>query len=99
LGADFDMTKIVNNTISIDSPIVDKNIFDVHTEAIEHYLTELITDIHLAGDSTGDDAIYHAQSLLGTCHTLMGYLFCHSDRLIDAKRHIRQFDDVLPQQD
>jgi hypothetical protein len=82
------MTQIQDDCLNLTSPIATEEVFGVHAAAIEYYLTELITDVHLAGDSTGDDAIYHAQSLIGTCHELMGYLMAHSDRLMAGKRHL-----------
>lgn len=81
------MTQIHDEPVKLTRPIATEKIFGMHAESIDHHLTELIMDIHLAGDSTGDDAIYHAQSLIGTCHTLMGYLMTYQDELISIKRY------------
>jgi hypothetical protein len=81
------MTQAQENPVKLTSPIATEKVFGVHATAIDYHLSELVMDIHLAGDSTGDDAIFHAQSLIGTCHTLMGYLMAHSDDLISQKRY------------
>ena len=81
------MSENHSDVLSLTSPIATVDAFGVHAKEIDYYLTELITDVHLADDSTGDDAISHAQSLIGTCHSLMGYLLCHADSLMDAKKY------------
>ncbi|WP_310485714.1 hypothetical protein [Chamaesiphon sp. VAR_48_metabat_403] len=83
------MTENHDDVLSLTSPIAKEEAFRVHAQAIDYHLTELIADIHLAGDSTGHDAIAHALGLLGTCHSLMGYLMCHLDRLMDEKKYSR----------
>ena len=81
------MTENHDDFLSLTSPIATVDAFGCHAQAIDYHLTELIADIHLAGDSTGDDAIAHAIGLVGTCHSLMGYLLCHVDRLQSEQKY------------
>ena len=80
------MTLPDNDTLNIQSPIVPADVFGHAAEYIESELTELITDIHLAGDYTGDDAINHAVVLADRCNRLQGYLFAHQARLVHQKK-------------
>jgi hypothetical protein len=81
------MAQHQENPVKLTPPIATEAVFGVHATAIDYHLSELVMDIHLARDSTGDDAIYHSLSLLGTCHSLMGYLMAHSDNLITQKKY------------
>lgn len=81
------MTQTQDEPLKLTRPIATEKVFGTHAEAIDYHLSELIMDIHLAGDSAGDDAIYHAQSLIGTCYTLMGYLMTYQDELISIERY------------
>ncbi|WP_373539717.1 hypothetical protein [Chamaesiphon sp.] len=80
------MTQSDNDTLEIQSPIVPYEAFGHAANGIEYELTDLITQIHLAADYTGDDAIIHAVQLTGTAHTLQTYLFAHLDELIHQKK-------------
>ena len=84
------MTENHNDVFSLTLPIATVDAFGVHAQAIDYHLTELIADIHLAGDYEGDDAIAHALHLIGTCHSLTGYLLCHSDTLLCAKKYLKK---------
>lgn len=81
------MAQIQDKLIKLTSPIATAEVFGMQAAGIDYYLSELVMDVHLAGDSTGDDAIYHAQSLIATCNTLMQHLIAHSDELISQKRY------------
>jgi hypothetical protein len=71
--------------LNLQAQIVPTSVFGDATDAIEYELTELIADIHLSGDYTGDAAIEHAISLTARCNQLQSYLFCHLDELIRTK--------------
>ena len=71
------MTKTDNDTLRIQSPIVPAQVFGDAACGIEYELTELISDIHLAADYSGDDAIVHAIKLTAGANILQSYLFAH----------------------
>jgi|GEM_PF-4072585 len=80
------MTKPDNDMLEIQSPIVPHEVFGAASCGIEYELTELISDIHLAADYTGDDAIIYAVGLTARTNTLQTYLFAHVDELIHKKK-------------
>jgi hypothetical protein len=81
--------------LNIHSPLAPLSVFGDATEAIEYELTELITDIHLAGDYTGEEAIVHAIGLTARCNQLQSYLFCHLDELIRTKK-MAHYEGIYP---
>jgi hypothetical protein len=86
-------------TVKINSPIAPKSVFGHAAEDIEYELTELITDIHLAGDYTGDEAIEHAIALTARCNQLQTYIYIHLDELIRAKAMAHYADSYPHTQD
>ncbi len=60
--------------------------FGAAAGGIEYELTELISDIHLAADYSGSDAIIHAIKLTAGANLLQSYLFAHLDELIHQKK-------------
>lgn len=73
-------------TINIQSPIVSTEVFGHATAGIEYTLSELIIDINLASDYTGDDAIIYAGGLAARANALQSYLFDHFDELVNRKK-------------
>uniref|UniRef100_UPI00286B3F1D hypothetical protein n=1 Tax=Chamaesiphon sp. OTE_8_metabat_110 TaxID=2964696 RepID=UPI00286B3F1D len=75
-----------HRTIDIQSSIVPSEVFGHATDGIEHELSELIIDISLAADYTGDDAIIYAGGLAARANALQSYLFAHFDELVNQKK-------------
>jgi hypothetical protein len=68
------MTESNNDTLKIQSPIVPSEVFGHATAGIEYELSELITDINLAADYTGDDAIIYAVGLAARANKLISVI-------------------------